>query len=110
MIQSSHADSSVAEQRAQARILLDSLMATQRSSEGSSIDDLVRPSEKASGKDIFKKVTGHSSLENAIDATRRAIEAYDRMLGRPSDPPAVPTIRVTAAAGRVTASGVPSML
>lgn len=109
MIQTSHAVSSVEQQRAQARQLLDSLIASMRSNENVSIDALATPAEGSNRRDLFKRVTGHSSLENAIDATRRAIEAYDRMLGGPSDPPAVPTIKVTAA-GRVTATGVPSVL
>ncbi|MCX5691085.1 MAG: hypothetical protein NTV94_15085 [Planctomycetota bacterium] len=109
MIQTSHAGSSVEQQRAQARLLLDALVASQRSNDGVSIDALAVPAEGSMRRDLFKRVTGHSSLENAINATRRAIEAYDRMLGGPGDPPAMPTIRVTAA-GRVTATGVPSVL
>jgi hypothetical protein len=31
-------------------------------------------------KDLFKRVTGQSSIDNSIAATRRAIEAYDRMI------------------------------
>ncbi len=30
--------------------------------------------------DLFRRVTGASSLENAIAATRRTIDAYDRLL------------------------------
>jgi hypothetical protein len=33
-----------------------------------------------SGKDIYKRVTGSSSLDNAITATRRTIESYDRVI------------------------------
>ncbi|CAG1009377.1 hypothetical protein PHYC_03695 [Phycisphaerales bacterium] len=32
-------------------------------------------------KDLFKRVTGQSSLDNAIVATRRLVETYDRMIG-----------------------------
>ena len=32
------------------------------------------------GKDLFKRVTGQSSIENSIAATRRAVEAYDRVI------------------------------
>ena len=31
-------------------------------------------------KDMYKQVTGASSLENAISATRRLLEAHDRLL------------------------------
>ena len=98
MIQSKPAAKSVETQREQARMLLDSLESANRECERI-------PSESGSARrDLFKKVTGHSSLENAIDATRRAIEAYDRMLENAAISPApVPTIRVTA-------TGVPSVL
>jgi hypothetical protein len=33
-------------------------------------------------KDLFKRVTGQSSIDNSIAATRRAIEAYDRMIAQ----------------------------
>jgi hypothetical protein len=32
--------------------------------------------------DLYKRVTGQSSLENAIAATRRTIEAYDRLIAQ----------------------------
>jgi hypothetical protein len=32
--------------------------------------------------DLYKRVTGQSSLENAIAATRRAIESYDRLIAQ----------------------------
>ena len=96
MIQSKPAATSVQTQREQARALLDSLESASRECERI-------PSESGSARrDLFKKVTGHSSLENAIDATRRAIEAYDRMLEKAAAAP-TPTIRVTA-------TGVPSVL
>ena len=31
-------------------------------------------------KDLYKRVTGQSSIENSIAATRRAVEAYDRVI------------------------------
>jgi hypothetical protein len=97
MIRTSHAPESVEQQRAQARILLESLEVAHRESEQT-------PAEPSNGhRDLFKKVTGHSSLENAIHATRRAIEAYDRMLAKSEEPARVPVIRVTA-------TGVPSVL
>lgn len=98
MMQSKHAASSVQSQREQARVLLDSLQSACRECEQIPSD------ANTTRRDLFKKVTGHSSLENAIDATRRAIEAYDRMLENAAATPApVPTIRVTA-------TGVPSVL
>ena len=98
MIHSKPAATSVQTQREQARALLDSLESASRECERI-------PSESGSARrDLFKKVTGHSSLENAIDATRRAIEAYDRMLEKATAAPSpAPTIRVTA-------TGVPSVL
>jgi hypothetical protein len=99
MIQSKHAATSVQTQREQARVLLDSLESACRECERI-------PSESNSARrDLFKKVTGHSSLENAIDATRRAIEAYDRMLEN-----AAATVSSPKPMIRVTATGVPSVL
>ena len=44
----------------------------------------------ASARDLFKKVTGTSSVENSIAATRRAIEAYDKvMVELGAEPPMV---------------------
>lgn len=31
-------------------------------------------------RDLYKLVTGASSLENAIEATQRAVDAYERMI------------------------------
>jgi len=36
--------------------------------------------ELRGGDDLYKQVTGHSSLEKAIDETRRMIACYDRVL------------------------------
>lgn len=51
------------------------------------------------GRDLFRKVTGSSSLDNAISQTRRTIETFDRVLvdlrGGPSPDAATPA---TAAA------------
>ncbi len=33
-----------------------------------------------SARDLYKRVTGQSSIDNSIAATRRTIEAYDRVL------------------------------
>jgi len=33
-------------------------------------------------KDLYKRVTGQSSIENSIAATRRAVEAYDRVIAQ----------------------------
>jgi hypothetical protein len=35
-----------------------------------------------SAKDLYKRVTGQSSIENSIAATRRAVEAYDRVIAQ----------------------------
>jgi CO/xanthine dehydrogenase Mo-binding subunit len=43
-----------------------------------------------SARDLFKRVTGQSSIDNSIAATRRAIEAYDRVLVQlEAEPPVV---------------------
>jgi hypothetical protein len=34
------------------------------------------------GRDLYKQVTGHSSLERAVDETRRMIDCYDRVLAQ----------------------------
>lgn len=36
--------------------------------------------EHAGSRDLYKVVTGTSSLDNAIDSARRAVETYDRMI------------------------------
>jgi len=36
--------------------------------------------EQEGGPDLFKKVTGKSSLDSAVAATQRTLEAYDRLL------------------------------
>lgn len=99
MIQAKHAATSVQTQREQARALLDSLETACRECEQIPADS------GATRRDLFKKVTGHSSLENAIDATRRAIEAYDRMLENAAAGVSTPKPLI-----RVTATGVPSVL
>lgn len=40
--------------------------------------------QKAAGgpADLYKRVTGQSSIESAIASTRRMVETYDRMLSR----------------------------
>lgn len=57
-------------ERAKAQLLLAELMHAQgEPAEGS------RP-------DLYKQVTGKSSLETAVDQTRRLIDAHDRMLAQ----------------------------
>ena len=121
MTQTQHAPLSVEQQQSAARALLTELVAAQRSS----IEANSTPA--ISARDLYKRVTGHSSLENAIEATRRAIEAYDRMLprstrasttGRAGGPvggsdneeasPVGDSVRVPTI--RVTSTGVPSVL
>jgi sugar-specific transcriptional regulator TrmB len=36
--------------------------------------------EAVGTRDLYRVVTGASSLDNAIDSARRAVETYDRML------------------------------
>lgn len=54
--------------REQARALLGTLLDAHRAANGT-------------GKDLYKKVTGASSLERSIASTRKLIETYDRVLG-----------------------------
>ncbi|GJQ29920.1 MAG: hypothetical protein HBSAPP03_18040 [Phycisphaerae bacterium] len=56
--------------REQARALLGVLLNAQRDAERS-----------AGRSDLFKRVTGTSSLEKSIAATRKLIESYDRLIG-----------------------------
>jgi len=35
-----------------------------------------------SGKDLYKRVTGQSSIDNSIAATRRAVDAYNRVIAQ----------------------------
>lgn len=72
--------------REQACALLDGLLAAKAASE-------VNLSQ-AGIADLYKKVTGHSSLDAALTSTRRMIESYDRMLAELDARPAEPVIRV----------------
>ena len=47
--------------------------------------------ESAGSRDLYKVVTGTSSIDNAIDSARRAVETYDRMITElKRDPAATP--------------------
>jgi len=101
MTESQHITLSIEEvdrKRHEARQVLESLVATRSSCEQT-------PSNAMS--DLFKRVTGHSSIENAILTARRTVEAYDRIYGdmqrlimRGSPVPSI----------KVTVNGVPSVL
>jgi Uncharacterized protein conserved in bacteria len=72
------------ESRAQAAALLEELLEARRLSE-QNLASIKQP-------DLVKKVTGRSSLDNAIESTRRLIASYDRLiadLDRPAETPAV---------------------
>jgi hypothetical protein len=84
--------------RQEARQVLESLVATRSSSEQS-------PSSSVS--DLFKRVTGHSSIENAIQKARRTVEAYDRIY---ADMQRLLTSGVPVPSIKVTVNGVPSVL
>lgn len=87
----------LAAQKSQAKALLEELVSAHRTVVAVAGD---------TKRDLYKRVTGHSSIENAIESTRRAIEAYERMQSRgPLDDnkPLIPVIRVTS-------TGVPSIL
>jgi len=94
----SHSVDEVVRKRSEAQALLQSLISSKREADHGPSDNR---------RDLFKRVTGHSSLENAILATRRAIDAFDRMLNDSNPMPRrvgnMPTIKVTA-------NGVPSVL
>jgi hypothetical protein len=47
-------------------------------------------------KDLYKRVTGQSSIENSIAATRRAVEAYDRVIAQLQSSE-TPEVKVNAA-------------
>ncbi len=57
------------------------------------LQDAKAAGERASNGpgDLFKRVTGQSSLDNSIAATRRTIEAYDRVIAE-LDPETKPAI------------------
>lgn len=46
------------------------------------------------GRDLYKQVTGHSSVDNAVAEARRIIDAYDRIL-RDLDSGVAPTTQMT---------------
>lgn len=54
-------------------------------------------SGKPGGKDLFKRVTGQSSLDNAIAAARRTLETFDRVLLELGDSAAAPVVSPVAA-------------
>jgi hypothetical protein len=56
----------------------------------------------APGRDLYKRVTGQSSVENSIAATRRTLEAYDKVIAELREPPMVV---VTRQAGPVGSNG-----
>lgn len=60
------------QRREEARALLETLLAAKRSSERN-LAEIRRP-------DLVKQVTGRSSMDNAIDSTKRLIDSFDRVL------------------------------
>jgi len=58
--------------RDEARTLLDALLHAKRVSE--------QNLAQINRADLVKQVTGRSSMENAIESTRRLIESFDRVL------------------------------
>mgnify|MGYP001790860735 CR=1 FL=1 len=59
-------------QRDEAEALLTTLVAARSTSE--------RRLSEAGRRDLLKKVTGRSSMDNAIDSTRRLVASFDRVL------------------------------
>lgn len=49
-------------------------------------------------KDLYKRVTGQSSIENSIASTRRAVEAYDRVIAQ-LQASETPEVKVSPAMG-----------
>lgn len=80
--------------KAEAENLLRALMEAKKQSEAILAE--------GSRRDLFKRVTGQSSLENAIAETSRAISAYDRVLSDQND--------VSSSIFCVSTRGVPSVL
>lgn len=72
------------EARAAAQHLLEQLTAE--------LKELTKGGEVA-GKDLYKQVTGQSSLERAVEETRRMIACYDRILEQASKPEAEVVVR-----------------
>lgn len=60
------------QRRDEAKALLDTLMNAKRCSE-QNLAEMRRA-------DLVKQVTGKSSMDNAIDSTKRLIESFDRVL------------------------------
>lgn len=83
-------------QKIQAETLLHELIETKRQVDGNTADGLPR-------RDLFKRVTGASSLENAISSTRRAIMAYDRLIAERDGLSGISSLSISA-------TGVPSAL
>jgi hypothetical protein len=78
--------------REQARELLQALLDTQRIL------------DNQTSRDLYKKVTGQSSLEKSIASARRLIETYDRVIGDGGSalvvaPPQTRTIRPAPSSG-----------
>ncbi len=58
-----------------------------------------------SARDLFKRVTGQSSIDNSIAATRRTIEAYDRVLAQLEIGAEAPVVSVGAAGTQGSPTG-----
>lgn len=54
---------------------------------------------ECSGNDMYKQVTGQSSVELAIERTRRLIEAYDRILSEMDRVPVTESVITEARMG-----------
>jgi len=88
-----HSLEAVIARKAEAEQLLKSLNEARRQAEAIL--------NESSRKDLFKRVTGQSSLDRAIAETNRAIEAYGRVLSEQSG---------TEDRFTISSSGVPSVL
>jgi hypothetical protein len=55
--------------------------------------------EAWTGNDMYKQVTGQSSVEQAIERTRRLIEAYDRVLAEMDRVPVAESVITEARMG-----------
>lgn len=72
-MQSSRIWMDTVQRRDEARALLDTLVEAKRASE-KNLAEIRRT-------DLVKQVTGRSSMDNAIESTKRLIESFDRVLG-----------------------------
>jgi hypothetical protein len=80
------------------QILEDTVAARSKALELLKTLTIAQASTDPTSRDLFKRVTGQSSIENSIAATKRAVEAYDRVIAQLEAGGETPVATVTQSA------------